>query len=160
MSTLSRVAEKRILTKFWRVNRMVVGARMSRPRETDGHVTVSCNPVHSTKQPANPQVTHKFPPIRRIQKDIQRTPLFHDLNRSQIEVIYCKAHTAHLTLTPNNYNCSDAGDGIFQVWGSIPCPLMHWLLKDASESAGMLLAVLERLKPNIELAFKSWLGQT
>ena len=43
---------------------MVVGARMSGPRESDGHVTVSCDPVHSTKQPANPQVAHKFPPIR------------------------------------------------------------------------------------------------
>ena len=50
--------------KFWRVNRMVVGARMSGPRESDGHVTVSCDLVHSTKQPANPQVAHKFPPIR------------------------------------------------------------------------------------------------
>ena len=43
---------------------MVVGARMSGPRESDGHVTVSCDLVHSTKQPANPQVAHKFPPIR------------------------------------------------------------------------------------------------
>ena len=24
---------------------------------------------------------------------------------------------------------SNAGDGIFQLWGSIPCMLMHWLLK-------------------------------
>ena len=43
---------------------MVVGARMSGPRESDGHVTVSCDLVHSTKQPTNPQVAHKFPPIR------------------------------------------------------------------------------------------------
>ena len=42
----------------------MVGARMSGPRESDGHVTVSCDLFHSTKQPANPQVAHKFPPIR------------------------------------------------------------------------------------------------
>ena len=43
---------------------MVVGARMSRPRESDGHVTMLCDPVNLTKLPANPQVAHEFPPIR------------------------------------------------------------------------------------------------
>ena len=63
-TTLLQPTCKTTASKFWRVNRMVVGARMSGPRESDGHVTVSCDLVHSTRQPANPQVAHKFPPIR------------------------------------------------------------------------------------------------
>ena len=27
------------------------------------------------------------------------------------------------------FNSSDAGDGMFWLWGSIPCLLMPWLLK-------------------------------
>ena len=49
---------------------------------------------------------------------------------------------------PGDLNTSEAEDGKFKLWGSIPCLLMPWLLKlpghQQQWSAGMALAVWNR----------------
>ena len=39
--------------------------------------------------------------------------------------------TKSLTNALVNVNSYDGGDGIFRLWGSTPCLLMHWLLKSS-----------------------------
>ena len=48
------------------------------------------------------------------------------------EILIQQAHGLILNVSLNiiiTCNSSDAGDGIFQLWGSIPCLLMPWILK-------------------------------
>ena len=44
----------------------------------------------------------------------------------------CFVYNTQYTTRCHSFNephSSDAGHGIFRLWGSIPCLLMHWLLK-------------------------------
>ena len=57
------------------------------------------------------------------------------------------------------FNSSDAGDKIFRLWESIPCLLMHWLLKSpVHQQAWYLLCRTDNMKGFSLWLIDYWLG--
>ena len=60
--------------------------------------------------------------IQNVQQDMYFTVAICILIKHCVSLYFIDKHVIHL-------NSSGTGDKIFWLWGSIPCLLMHWLLK-------------------------------